>query len=218
MKMFRKLYVLISRKFRKQFNEHFRAKDIEILKDKEFLIISNNCWGGSVYQWYKRPYNTPFVGLFIYSSCYLKMLRNFEYYMGQTLTFISESKYPSTGKSYPIGLLKDIEIHFEHYKNEDEAREKWERRTKRMLEVNNIDNFFLKICDRELISKSDLIEFHKLPFKNKISFSINDYDELKKCNHIKILECDKKRACVPNGKKLYELTYLYYDLNKWLVN
>ncbi len=215
--MFRKLYVFFSRKFRKQFNEYYRAKDIEIINDKKFVLISNNCWGGSAYQWYKRPYNTPFVGLFIYGPCYLKLLKNFKFYMGQRLSFVSKSKYPSIGKSYPIGLLKDIEIHFEHFKSEDEAREKWERRTERMLKVTNIDNYFFKICDRELTTKSDLIEFHKLPFKNKISFSINDYDELKTYNHIKILESDKKRECVPNGKKLYELTYLYYDLNKWLV-
>lgn len=215
--MFRKLYVFFSRKIRQQFRGYYSGIDIEIVKDKEFVLISNNCWGGSAYQWYKKPYNTPFVGLFIYGPCYLKLLKNFEQYMDHSLTFISKSKYPSIGKSYPIGMLKDIEIHFEHFKSEEEAREKWERRTARMHEVTNLDRYFFKICDRELTTKSDLIEFHKLPFKNKISFSIKDYDELKVCNHIKVLESDKKKACVPNGKKLYELTYLYYDLNKWLI-
>lgn len=215
--MFRKLYVFFSRKFRQQLKGYYSGKDIEIIKDKEFVLISNNCWGGSAYQWYKKPYNTPFVGLFIYGPCYLKLLKNFENYMSQSLTFISKSKYPSNGKSYPIGLLDDIEIHFEHFKSNEEAKEKWERRTARMLEVTDINNYFFKICDRELATKSDLIEFYKLPFKNKISFSIHDYEELKGYNHIKVLERDKKHECVPNGKKLYELTYLYFDLNKWLI-
>mgnify|MGYP003885258989 CR=1 FL=1 len=98
--MFRKLYVFVSRKFRSLFKDYFRNKDIEIVKDHEFVIISNNCWGGSAYQWYRRPYNTPFVGLFIYGSCYLKLLNNFEYYMAQKLSFTTKSKYPSTGKTY----------------------------------------------------------------------------------------------------------------------
>ena len=140
--MFRKAYVFFSRKFRQQFNGYFRGKDIEIINDKEFVIISNNCWGGSAYQWYKKPYNTPFVGLFIYGSCYMKLLKDFDYYMSQKLAFTSKSKYPSTGKTYPIGMLKDIEIHFEHFKSEDEAREKWERRAARMLQVTNVDNYF----------------------------------------------------------------------------
>jgi len=216
--MFRKLYVFVSRKFRSLFKDYFRKKDIEIAKDHEFVIISNNCWGGSAYQWYRRPYNTPFVGLFIYGSCYLKLLNNFEYYMAQKLSFTTKSKYPSTGKTYPIGLLSDIEIHFEHFASEDEAREKWERRTARMLKVTNIDNYFFKICDRELTTKSNLVEFHELPFKNKISFSVNNYEELKARNHIVILESEKNKGeYVPNGKKLFELTYLYFDLNKWLV-
>ena len=56
-------------------------KEQELLKNKDFVIISDNCWGGAVYQWYDRPYNSPFVGLGIYGECYIKLLSNFDYYM-----------------------------------------------------------------------------------------------------------------------------------------
>jgi len=39
-----------------------RQKEIN---HKSFSIISNNCWGGLVYQYFGLPYNTPTVGLFI---------------------------------------------------------------------------------------------------------------------------------------------------------
>lgn len=37
------------------------------LKNKCFTIISNNCWGGFVYQKFNLQYRTPFVGLFIFA-------------------------------------------------------------------------------------------------------------------------------------------------------
>ncbi|RED44941.1 DUF1919 domain-containing protein [Seonamhaeicola aphaedonensis] len=215
--MVRKTKVFVKRKIRKTFQEVYSKKDINELGDKPFVIISNNCWGGSAYQWYKREYNTPFVGLFFYGACYMKLLKNFDYYIKQELTFIPKSKYPDIGKSYPIGLLDDIEIHFEHFNSNEEAKKKWDRRRDRMLKVKNKDRYFFKICDRELTTKDDLVEFHNLPYKNKISFSIHNYDELKEENHIKVLEIDRKNRSVPNGKKLFELTYLYFNMNEWLM-
>jgi len=217
--MLRKSKVFLRRKFRQNFKEQFSKKDIALLKDKNFVIISNNCWGGSVYQWYKRPYNSPFIGLFLYGPCYLKLLSNFEHYMQQKLQFVSTSEYPDRAVSYPIAKLDDIEVHFTHYKTEAEVNTKWERRTARMLEETNIDNYYFKICDRERVSKEHLLEFHKLPYKNKISFGINEIDTLKAENHIKVHESHKNnKKFVPNGKKMFKLTFMYFNMNKWFLN
>jgi uncharacterized protein (DUF1919 family) len=83
--MIRKANVFIKRKFRKIFQNQLNVKDIRLLKDKNFVIISDNCWGGEVYQWFKRPYNSPFIGLFLNGPCYIKLLSNFDYYMNQEL-------------------------------------------------------------------------------------------------------------------------------------
>lgn len=217
--MLRKLSVFSQRKFRDIFKNLIKKNDVLLLKDKDFVIISDNCWGGSVYQWYKKTYNSPFVGLYIYGDCYLKLLSNLDYYIKQDIVFINKSKYPDVQLNYPLGKLGDIEIHFMHYKDEEEVLTKWKRRTKRMLEETNLDNYFFKIDDREGVTKEHLIAFHKLPFKNKISFSKISYQELENENQIKIQESDKKnKMWVPNGEKLFKITFIYFDLNKWLLN
>lgn len=216
--MFRKITVFIKRKFRKLFEGYYSKKDITCLNNKNFVIISNNCWGGALYQWYNRTYNTPFVGLFLYGPCYIKLLSNFMYYMTLELKFIEKSIYPDRLKTYPLALLGDIEIHFTHYKTEDEAKTKWNIRKERMFKETDIDNYFFKICDRERVTKDIIVAFHKLPYKNKLSFALENYEELSNANHVKIYESQKNKKCVPNGKKLFKLTFLYFDLNKWLLN
>ncbi len=215
--MIRKFSVFLRRKFRNQFKDILSKKDIESLKDKSFVIISDNCWGGTLYQWYKREYNSPFIGLFVYGPCYIKLLTSLDHYLKQELKFIESSKYPYRDKTYPIALLDDIEIHFTHYKSESEAKDKWVRRTDRMLSEPNLDNYFFEISDCYRATKEHFIAFHNLPYKNKISFAISDYPDLKNKNHIKIYESHKKKKnSVPNGKKLFKLTFIYFNINKWL--
>lgn len=216
--MIRKIEVFVKRKIRQFFEGYYSKKDIAILGNKNLVIISNNCWGGSLYRWYNKPYNSPFVGLFLYGSCYLKLLSNFKYYMQKELKFIESSKYPDRPKTYPIGLLGDIEVHFTHYKTDEESKTKWDIRTERMFKEENFDNYFFKICDRERVTKEMILMFHKLPFKNKVSFSLENYPELSNVKHIKVQETQKSKRCVPNGKKMFKLTFLYFDLNKWLLN
>ncbi len=217
--MLKKSSVFLKRKFRQNFKEQLCKKDIRLLKNKNFVIISNNCWGGALYQWYKRSYNSPFIGMFIYGPCYLKLLSNFEYYMQQKLQFVTASHYPDRAATYPIAKLGDIEIHFTHYNSVEEAKTKWERRTARMLSETNIDDYYFKICDRERVTKEHILEFHKLPYKNKISFALNNYDALKQEKHIKVTESHKNnKKYVPNGKKLFKLTFLYFDVNTWILS
>ena len=94
--MFRGLSVFIRRKFRAIFKKTLSKKDIALVENKNFVIVSDNCWGGSLYQWYNRPYNSPFVGLFIHGDCYIKLLSNFDYlmilnkYSGRTLNDVNQ--------------------------------------------------------------------------------------------------------------------------------
>ena len=217
--LFRKTTVFIRRKYRTTFQKTISKKDIELLKHTNFVIISNNCWGGSVYQWLKRPYNTPFVGVHIKGPCYIKLVSNFDYYMSLPIKFVKKTKYPDQDITYPIAVLNDIEIHFRHFKTEEEAKTKWERRTSRMLEEKNKDNYFFKICDAYAVNKEMMEKFHQLPFKNKISFTQYDYSDLQLDNHYKINERNKKsKDNFPSGVKLFKLTFLYTDIFYWLKN
>ena len=147
------------------------------IRNTDFTIISNNCWGGFIYQMLKLPYNSPTIGLFMYASDYVEFCSNIKYYLDQEINFIElkDSKYYSEFKNrvkdkYPIGKINDIEIHFLHYKTETEAKEKWERRKLRI----NWENIIFKFSQRDLCSKKDISNFMKLDYKNKICFSYED--------------------------------------------
>ncbi|HGS1459166.1 TPA: DUF1919 domain-containing protein, partial [Streptococcus pneumoniae] len=79
------------------------------LKNTDFSIISDNCWGGRVYEELGLPYRTPFIGLYIFSEDYVKLLKNFKKYMEYELTFTNNSKWNTEyDGEYPIGILNDI--------------------------------------------------------------------------------------------------------------
>jgi len=217
--MIRKISVFIRRKFRLLFKSHYSKKDIALLKDERFVIICDNCWAGSVYQWLERPYNSPFISIGIYGDCYLKLLSNFDYYMNLPLEFITESQYDKREITYPLALLDDVELHFTHYKTQEDAKTKWERRTARMFEEKNMDKYIFMMSDAWYANEQNFKDFNNLPYKNKISFSINNYEHLNLQNHYHILEKDKKdKDRVPNGVKLFKIMFIYLNFYKWMKN
>ncbi len=209
--------ILIRRKFRQYLNSYFKKRDRRNLNTTDFVIVSKNCWGGQLYKWFDLPYNSPFIGLFLCGPCYIKLLKNFEYYLDQELKFVEKTKYEINVKEvYPIGMLDDIEIHFQHYEDESEATEKWNRRVNRLKKNMDYDRFYFTICDRRGATEDIIREFHELPFKNKVSFGINKIEGLNAHQHIVVRNPEKNSTQLQNGKKLYKLTFLYMDLVAWL--
>ncbi len=158
----------------------FAKKRQKKLKNTDFTIISNNCWGGMIYESYNLRKNTPTVGLYFYAEDYIKFLKNLKKNLNTKLTFInpSESKWKELFMSdkrsgtFPIGKINDIEIFFLHYKSAKEAKEKWERRCKRV----NFENLIVKFNDQNMCTEQDVKEFFKLPFKNKIFFTVKNWN------------------------------------------
>ena len=145
------------------------------LSCKEFTIISNNCWGGFVYQKYGLRYKTPTVGVYILGHDFVKLCSDWQRYMEMKLEFIQWEDaayyYALKGKApYPIAKLGDIEIYFMHYHSEQEAAEKWYYRAKRI----NPDHLLFKLSQREECSKKDIEDFMALPLKNKVCFAYDD--------------------------------------------
>ena len=152
------------------------------LKNKNFTIISNNCWAGFIYQEYGLKYRTPTIGLYIFGYDYVKLCSDLEYYLSLELKFIKwEDAYCydllQNIKPYPVARLGDIEIYFMHYHNEEEAAEKWYRRVKRI----NKKHILFKFSQREGCSKNEIEKFMSLPLKNKLCFS---YDEVEGAIHV----------------------------------
>ena len=150
------------------------------LKNKDFTIISDNCWGGFVYDHFAIKYRSPFINLFLFPHCYIELLGDFEQNMASELEFIdpNRSKYVkqmqeiNTVNMYPIGVIRgNIEIHFLHYRNENDANIKWRERKKRI----NRDNMLIKFCDRLVDIPDPIRQFDKLPFKHKVCFTTKPY-------------------------------------------
>ncbi len=151
------------------------------MNNKNFTIISNNCWGGFIYQMFGLKYNTPTIGLFIMERDYLKFCSDLEHYCNCELVFIKpeESKYynelTDNGKNpitYPVARLLDIDVFFMHYKTEEEAYEKWTRRCKRI----NYSSLLLKMSQRNDCDESTVNNFLNIKHKNKICFTAEKFD------------------------------------------
>lgn len=156
------------------------------LHNYPFTIISNNCWGAHCYRFYRLPFDTPTIGLYIFSPDFIRMVQNLKYYMSLQLEFISceESKYRDIlcergETNVPIGRLGDVELVFLHYKSREEALEKWQRRVKRI----HWDNLYFKFAEMNECNDELLKTFDNLPYKNKFVFTIHPRPDIRCAIH-----------------------------------
>lgn len=144
----------------------------------DFTIISNNCWAGGVYRWFKLPYMTPTAGLYFYAEDYIEFLRNLKENCSKEVVEINledsrhrDSLIAKGQQNVPIGKIGNIEIIFLHYPTFAEAKEKWERRCRRICwDRLIIKNAEMNGCTPEIIK-----EFDALPFEKKFIFTTRDY-------------------------------------------
>ena len=166
------------------------------LKQKNFTLISNNCWAGMVYQAYDLEKQSPTVGLFFYSPEYILFLKHIHEALSGELRFIKpqESRYwnelkeRKDGYSFPIGVLPGgAEICFLHYHSEKEARDKWTRRCKRVC----WEKMIVKFNDQNLCTEEDMKAFDKLEFAHKLIFTCRDWP-IPRDHYIKIRQFPKR--------------------------
>lgn len=132
------------------------------LKCKDFSIISNNCTGGYVYQYYGVAYNTPTEGLYFSTEDYLKIIQRPNYYFKHEVELIDpkESVLAKSGKSinHPVGRIDDVEVYFLHYPDPNEALGKWYRRCSRI----NYKKLFFLLSETELMKDGHLQKFSQI--------------------------------------------------------
>ncbi|UXC62734.1 DUF1919 domain-containing protein [Ligilactobacillus agilis] len=154
------------------------------LHNKNFTIISNNCWGGGIYDLYALRYNTPTIGLYFMSYDYIKFLKNLDEYLKNELIQVKWSDTPFRNEFFQqkdvyknslnkelddlvIAKLSDIYIIFLHYDTFEEAKDKWNRRVKRI----NKENMVVKFNDQNEFKKEYFDLFDKLSYKHKIFYT-----------------------------------------------
>jgi len=185
------------------------------LKKINFSIICNNCYAGHLYEALNEPYNTPTVGLFFFAEDYINFIENIEICLTTELEFITTSKYKECEEEhnklkYPIGLLLNkIEVHFLHYTSQKEAKEKWDRRKKRV----NLNKLLIIMNDQNNYKESLHSKFKTINEK-KVFLSA------KKSN-------DKEVVWVKNYKNKNNVGDMYnewakclpyFNLVKWVKN
>ena len=202
MNPFQKLKSAVNKCQRFFINRSLRRK----LTNQGMTVISANCVGAFILHDLHQPFNSPFVNLYLSPQDFLRYLQNMDFYLTQPLTFVK------TEKSYPVGKLADLEIHFMHYHSDQEANEKWQLRTSRM----NFDNLFIMMTDRDGVTEKDIQLFDQLPFKNKVIFTHKPYPAFKSTYYIKGFEKQNQVGDIFkfsgwNGKKYYD----QFDYVKW---
>ncbi|MBS1731249.1 MAG: DUF1919 domain-containing protein [Bacteroidetes bacterium] len=186
------------------------------IRNKNFTIISNNCWAWSIYEDLGMAYTTPTIGLYFFMPCYLKFISNLPHYLQTPLSFKRDSIYEegnmrlSKNKQfYPVGQLGDIEIHFLHYHTEEEALAKWKKRVARV----NFDNLFIAGSDIDLCTPQHIQSFNNLPYKNKVFFSAKPYPEFKSVVWLKYY---REQPTIGDITKYRWPCRKYFDVVNWL--
>ena len=170
------------------------------LNNANFSVLSNNCAGPLYLHDIHQPFLSPTVNCYILPKDYLKMLSNLEYYMSLDIRMAPNE----SGKGWQRGYVDDIPVTFLHIKYPDEPREKWNIRRKRV----NYDNLYIMMTERDGCTYEDLLEFDKLPFKNKVVYTIREYPEIKSAFYLK--------GCVDS--KTGQLGYAYEYPHWWSLS
>lgn len=160
------------------------SKYVGLLNSK-VSIISNNCWGGTIYHTLGMKFTSPFINMFETDTDYLKLLTDLRYYVGLKLKLKKWGFNSIKNIKYPIYMLGDIELHFNHTSDMNEVEKKWYERVERI----NWSNLFVM-----MFTGNDKLayDFDKLNYDKKICFvpikisvdssyylRISDKDEMK---------------------------------------
>lgn len=166
-------------------------KDRKRLINKDFTIITNHCMGGFIYHDLGLQFFSPTINLKILPDDFIELAEHLKYYMEQPML-----EAQVEGSPYPVGLLPKlggaesdcIYIHFVHYKTFEEGKKKWEQRARRI----NRDNIVIMMTARDGCEYSTLERFEKLPYKQRICYTLKPYPEFP----------HTKYAAFDNGKPL----------------
>lgn len=142
---------------RKCRNRRFRKR----LKNEGFTIFASNCNGTMITHDLGQQFRSPFVNLWITSEEFVRFLEHPREYLDKELCFV-DSTY-----SYPVAMLGDITLYFQHYESEKQVREIWNRRKGRI----NWDNLYVMMTDRDGCDDALLRRFDALPYDNKVVFT-----------------------------------------------
>ena len=141
------------------------------LQRSRLSIFSRQCFGGCISKMLGLPFRSPFVNLFLSESDFLKFMRAPRIYLEYSPHF---EKLTGTSKEapdgYPLCSLGDISLNMMHYKEPDDAINKWNERKQRINWYNLI--VIARIEDEKILQEFDALPYGKkfcfVPFKSDL--------------------------------------------------
>jgi len=136
------------------------------VKESKITIVSNNCWGGYLYNLLKLPFTSPFINTAVSEEHYVRLIKNLPEYLQLPLEDTKSNEHECA----PCGRLGDVEILFIHHASFELAKSDWDRRAARV----NWDNIFLQMT---VVGEERLVnDFVKAPYKKKAAFFHHPYE------------------------------------------
>ncbi len=165
----------------------FDAEKYFRLLNNPISIISNNCWGGIVYNTLHLECMSPFKNLFVEDADYIKLLRKLDYYLKCNPVFGGYDIDTHSHERYPVLVLDDVRIHCNHEKDPKTAIKNWNRRVRKV----NYNNLFIEMYTE---NKQMAIDFLSTTRSEK-TYCLSTYD-IKDKRNIKLI--------LDSGQELWE--------------
>lgn len=138
------------------------------IKNSDFTILASNCAAGIIYNRLGMKFLSPTINMWFKQEDFIKFCTNLEHYVSTELEFVELADF-----NFPTAKLGDIYLYFNHSKTQEEAKESWDKRKKRI----NYDNLYILMYDRGNLPKEEYLKLNKVKCKNKIVFTNNkDFD------------------------------------------
>lgn len=156
------------------------AKWREQLTNKNFSIICDTCIGGVLYHWLGQPFLSPTINLWMRDDEFYRFILGIKRYIDMDLKFVD------TECPFPVGVLDDIRLYFNHYSSNEDAEKSWNKRKARI----NWDNLFVICGDNDGVSDDDIRSLAALDCAGKIVFTPRKIEGL---DYLKCLSfCENK--------------------------
>ena len=136
------------------------------LKNDGFSIICSSCIGGVIYNRLGKQFLSPTINMFFSQRDFIRFAVNLKHYLSQELVFIESDK------PYPVAMLDDITLYFNHSSSPEEAANDWNRRKTRI----RYDKLYLIFYYREGYSLDEIREIEKAPCVRKIMLTSTPVD------------------------------------------
>lgn len=108
---------------------YFNFRQYDFIKKQKISIVSNNCWGGLIYNTLSMECRSPFKNVSFSPENYIKMLSNLKHYLSIDPIWTGKKEMDvNQNRAVPMLELDDVLIKCNHDLDADEAIRKWKYR------------------------------------------------------------------------------------------